>query len=352
MSDSTIQSLIERVRPKLHPLFKISESLAVLDMLSSFAHLATTHEYAKPELTDVMAIKSGRHPVRERINREKFIPNDVYASKQSRFQIITGCNMSGKSTYIRSIALMTVMAQIGCFVPAQYASFPIIRQLFSRVSTDDNIEANVSTFAAEMREMAFILHNIEPRSLVIVDELGRGTSTRDGLCIAIAVAEALVQSQAFVWFVTHFRELPRILAERAGVVNLHLAVDMSEDLSKMKMRYRISEGYEEEQFYGLALARVVNLPHHFIETATRVSRALNERNQARESDPAVLALARRRKLVLNLREQLQQARDGDMDPPALRQRLISLQREFTMRLQMIRAETEVVDDSVGRGCED
>ena len=336
MSDSTIQTLIEQVRPKLHPIFKISESLATLDMLSSFAQLLATHEYVKPEFTDALAIKSGRHPILERIHREKYIPNDVYAAKQSRFQIITGCNMSGKSIYIRSIALMVIMAQIGSFVPADYASFPITHQLFARVSTDDSVEANVSTFAAEMREIAFILHNIEPRSLVIVDELGRGTSTSDGLAIAIAVAEALIQSEALVWFVTHFRELPKILEERAGVINLHLAVDITDDFSTIKMKYKICEGYEEEKHYGLAIARAVDLPRNVIDTAARVSEALNRRNRQRQSDEKALTLARKRKLVLNLREQLQQARDGNMDPKALRARLTSLQREFAMRLSMLK----------------
>lgn len=115
--------------------------------------------------------------------------------------------MSGKSTYIRSIALMCVMAQIGCFVPAQYASFPMIHQLFARVSMDDSIEANVSTFASEMRETAFILRNIDRKSLAIIDELGRGTSSRDGLAIALSISEALVETKALVWFATHFTDL-------------------------------------------------------------------------------------------------------------------------------------------------
>lgn len=119
--------------------------------------------------------------------------------------------MSGKSTYIRSIALMSVMAQVGCFVPAQYASFPMIHQLFARVSMDDSIEANVSTFASEMRETAFILRNIDSKSLVIVDELGRGTSSRDGLAIALSISEALVETKALVWFATHFTDLGELL---------------------------------------------------------------------------------------------------------------------------------------------
>ena len=132
MSDRSIQELIDDVRTEIHSLFKVSESIAMLDVIASFAKLVTTEDYVKPELTGALVIKAGRHPIRDKIQIEKYIPNDVYATQQHRFQIVTGCNMSGKSTYIRSIALMTVMAQIGCFVPAQYASFPICHQLFAR----------------------------------------------------------------------------------------------------------------------------------------------------------------------------------------------------------------------------
>jgi DNA mismatch repair protein MSH4 len=338
MSDRSVQELINDVRSEIHPLFKISESIAMLDMIASFAQLVTTQDYVKPELTDTLAIKAGRHPIRDKIHIEKYVPNDVYATQQTRFQIITGCNMSGKSTYIRAIALMTVIAQVGCFVPAQYASFPISHQLFARVSTDDNIEANVSTFAAEMREIAFILRNIERRSLVIIDELGRGTSTTDGLAIAIAIAEALIESRAYVWFVTHFRDLARILAERAGVINLHLAVDISVSSSKMKMLYKVADGLEEEKFYGLALARVLDLPEEVIKTAKKVSEALNRRNEARKSNAQVLSIARRRKLVLSLREQLIQAKKGSMEGEELLQWLKRLQDEFVVRMQAIEAE--------------
>ena len=343
MSDRSIQDLINDVRLEIHPLFKISESVAMLDMISSFAQLVTTLDYVRPELTDTLAIKAGRHPIREKIQVDRYVPNDVYATQQNRFQIITGCNMSGKSTYIRSIALVTVMAQIGCFVPAQYASFPISHQLFARVSTDDSIEANVSTFAAEMREIAFILRNIEPRSMIIIDELGRGTSTTDGLAIAIAIAEALIESRSYVWFVTHFRDLARILAERVGVVNLHLAVDIAVDQSRMRMLYKISDGYEEEKFYGLALARVVDLPEDVIQTATEVSRKLHERNEARRSNAKVLSVARRRKLVLGLREQLIQVKNGVLEGDALRQWLKRLQDEFAVRMAAIDAEAAAAE---------
>lgn len=336
LSDSSIQELISTVRTKIQPLYKISESLAMLDLLSTLAHLVTTGDYVKPEFTDTLAIKSGRHPIHERVHPDdKFVPNDVYSTGQNRFQVITGCNMSGKSTYIRSIALTTIMAQMGSFVPASYASFPLFQSIFARISTDDTNEANVSTFSSEMREIAFILHNVTSKSLIIIDELGRGTSTTDGLAIAIAVAEALIESKAYVWFVTHFRDLPRILAERAGVVNLHLAVDMTEDFSKMHMRYRILDGLEEQRFYGLVLARVVGLPSNVVETATKVSQALHERLAARRSHPRALAVARKRKLLLNLKEQLEQARQSQMEGPALRDWLKRLQDEFLIRMRAI-----------------
>ena len=180
MSDKTIRGLLNDIRGEIPMLYRVCESIALLDMLAAFAHIATNYEYTRPELIDYMAIKAGRHPLCEKVKNPptfniwasdlyrvlfqthsvKFIPNDVYATKQTRFQIITGCNMSGKSTYIRSIAIITVMAQVGSYVPAQHASVPVIHQLFARVSMDDSIEANVSTFAAEMREAAFILRYI------------------------------------------------------------------------------------------------------------------------------------------------------------------------------------------------
>ena len=346
MSDRSIQELIDNLRAEIAPLFKISDAIALLDVTASFAHLVTTQDYCRPELTRTLAIKSGRHPIKEKIYKEKYVPNDAYATRQSRFQIITGCNMSGKSTYIRSIALMAIMTQIGCFVPASYASFPIFHQLFARVSMDDSIEANVSTFAAEMRETAFILRNIDDRSMVIVDELGRGTSTRDGLSIAIAVAEALVESGAFVWFATHFRDLAKILSERNGVVNFHLAVDMSE-ANKMKMLYKIASGAVQEEHYGLTLAKVVNLPPEVLQIAEQVSKKLTDNVEKRKKNPKTIALARRRKLILSLREQLIQAYEGNMNGKVLAMWLKKLQDEFVNRMAAIDADAALAMDDSG-----
>jgi len=351
MSDQSIQELISSVREHMSVLFKICESIALLDMLSSFAQLVTSQDYVRPYITDTLAVRAGRHPVREKIHNTKFVPNDIYATQQTRFQIITGCNMSGKSTYIRSIALMAVMAQIGCFVPAQYAAFPITRQIFARVSIDDNIEANVSTFAAEMREAAFILRNIDLQSIAIIDELGRGTSTRDGLAIALAIAEALVESRALVWFVTHFRDLANIMAERNGVANLHLAVNMREE-DKVEMLYRISSGTVEEEHYGLKLARVVPLPADVIEHATLVATTLERQMKEKKTKKGSQGIiqARRRKLLLNLKEHLTQAKDGTMDDVNLRQWLLDLQKEFVIRMTAL--DEEAREAELGGGEED
>lgn len=350
MSDKAVQELTSEVRQYMSVLFKISEAIAMLDMLASFAQLVTVQEYVRPRITDTLGIQAGRHPIREKLQHNKFIPNDVYATQQSRFQIITGCNMSGKSTYIRSIALMSVMAQIGSFVPARFASFTIIKQLFARISIDDNIEANASTFAVEMRETAFILRNVRRESLVIIDELGRGTSTRDGLAIALAIAEALVQSRALVWFATHFRDLAHIMSERNGVVNKHLAVESRRD--EMAMLYKLTAGVVQEQHYGLQLAKVLPIPADVLEDATIVANKLREQQECRKKASPAVMHARRRKLVLGLKEQLVQAHQGVMVGEVLKRWLKELQHEFVIRMMAIDQEAREAENDDDEEMED
>ncbi len=166
-SDKLVTRLLDRIRLQVGVLFACCEAIADLDMLASFADLATTSEYIRPDIGEALVVRSARHPIVEAARMTpnmsqplagRFVPNDYFATESHRFQIITGCNMSGKSTYIRATVLLQIMAQIGCFVPATgHATFPIVDRIFSRVSTDDSIETNMSTFSAEMREMAFIL---------------------------------------------------------------------------------------------------------------------------------------------------------------------------------------------------
>lgn len=267
-----------------------------------------------------------------------FVPNDYYATEQYCFHIVTGCNMSGKSTYIRAVALLQIMAQIGSFVPAEYAAFPIIHNIFARVSLEDNIESNLSTFSVEMREMAFILRNIDDKSLAVIDELGRATSTRDGLAIAIAMSEALVQSKASVWFATHFTDLTRVLADRPGVLNLHLAADSSttvDGLPQITMLYKATAGaINDEQHYGINLARAIGLPQTFIEKAEAVAKDLRQKREASKRSSESTKLSARRKLILNLHEALKQARDSGSEE-ALPGYLSRLQEEFIVRMEEV-----------------
>lgn len=246
--------------------------------------------------------------------------------------------MSGKSTYIRSIALLQIMAQVGSFVPAEYAAFPIIHHIFARVSLDDNIESNLSTFSVEMREMAFILRNVDNKSLTIIDELGRGTSTRDGLAIAIAMSEALIQSKASVWFATHFLELAKVLADRPGVLNLHLAAKKStteNGLPQLTMLYKVTSGtIEDDEHYGINLARAVGLPPSFIQKAEEVSNDLRKKKAANQQSSESRKLVARRRLILNLHEALKQAHESGREE-ALHGYLSRLQEEFIMRMEEV-----------------
>jgi DNA mismatch repair protein MSH4 len=266
------------------------------------------------------------------------VPNDYYTSNQHRFHVVTGCNMSGKSTYIRAIALLQIMAQIGSFVPAQYASFPIVHTIFARVSTDDSIEANMSTFSVEMREMAFILRNVNESSLAVIDELGRGTSTRDGLAIAIAMSEALIQSNARVWFATHFIELARVLNDRPGVLNLHLATTSArtaQGLPRTVMLYKATSGTIDSKVqYGIDLAKALGFPESFIQKAEEVSNDLRQRREANVQNSETKRLLARRKLVLTLYEALDQARESGNEA-TLPGYLEQLQNEFVLRMEEI-----------------
>lgn len=182
--------IINRIRDDITLLTLLSESISLLDMIAnSFAYMVAGKQvgsYARPEFTDdgPIAIEAGRHPLVELLRLEDFVPNNAFLSEASNMVLVTGPNMSGKSTYLRQVALITILAHIGCYVPAQFASFRVVDHIFTRIASGETIESNSSTFMTEMRETAFILQNVTSRSLVLLDELGRATSSVDGLAIA------------------------------------------------------------------------------------------------------------------------------------------------------------------------
>ncbi|KAF5706320.1 DNA mismatch repair MSH4 [Fusarium mundagurra] len=337
-SDKVIQDLLKELRSDVPHLFRVCESVALVDMITSFAQLATTRDYVKPDLSTTLALKAARHPVLDKTMNGIFVPNDYYSTEQYCFHIVTGCNMSGKSTYIRAVALLQIMAQIGSFVPAEYAAFSIIHSIFARVSLDDNIENNLSTFSVEMREMSFILRNIDDKSLAVIDELGRATSNRDGLAIAIAMSEALIQSKASVWFATHYVDLTKVLADRPGILNLHLAATTStteDGLPHITMLYKATSGaIRGEDHYGINLARAIGLPQSFIDKAEEVAKDIRRKRETTKRSSESTRLVARRKLILNLQDALRQAKDSGSEE-ALPGYLQRLQEDFVARMEEI-----------------
>ncbi|KAG5770489.1 hypothetical protein H9Q72_002654 [Fusarium xylarioides] len=337
-SDKVIQDLLKELRSDVPHLFRVCESVALVDMITSFAQLATTRDYVKPDLSTTLALKAARHPVLDKTMNGTFVPNDYYSTEQYCFHIVTGCNMSGKSTYIRAVALLQIMAQIGSFVPAEYAAFSIIHSIFARVSLDDNIESNLSTFSVEMREMSFILRNIDDKSLAVIDELGRATSNRDGLAIAIAMSEALIQSKASVWFATHYVDLTKVLADRPGILNLHLAATTStteDGLPHITMLYKATSGaIRGEEHYGINLARAIGLPQSFIDKAEEVAKDIRRKRETTKRSSESARLVARRKLILNLQDALRQAKDCGSEQ-ALPGYLQRLQEDFVARMEEV-----------------
>ncbi|MGB7590295.1 MAG: DNA mismatch repair protein MutS, partial [Terriglobia bacterium] len=249
--------------------------LAELDVLACFAHLAAERQYRRPEFSDngELVIQRGRHPVIERLSEEgqsgKFVPNDLYMNGSSDLiLIVTGPNMGGKSTYLRQAALIALMAQMGSFVPAGRAQLPIFDRIFTRIGASDNLARGRSTFMVEMTEAASILNTATPRSLVLLDEVGRGTATFDGLAIAWAVVEYLqARTRPKTLFATHYHELTELAELLPGVRNYHVSV--RESGSNIVFLRKVEQGSADKS-YGIEVARLAGLPNKVIARAREI----------------------------------------------------------------------------------
>ncbi len=249
-------------------------AIAQLDVLAAFAKLAADRNYVRPEFnsTGELLIVGGRHPVIEELLRQKgerFVPNDLYFEPgRQQLLLITGPNMGGKSTYLRQAALIVLMAQMGCFVPARQARLPITDRIFTRIGASDNLARGRSTFLVEMSEVAAILHHGTPSSLVLLDEVGRGTSTFDGLSIAWAVVEHLQKTtRARTLFATHYHELTELAELLPAVKNVHVSV--KETPNEIVFLRRVEPGSASKS-YGIEVARLAGLPRTVIERAREV----------------------------------------------------------------------------------
>jgi len=256
----------------------ISANIALLDMLTSFAELAKTNKYVRPEMVSSelpLEIREGRHPVVEVISKERFIPNDVLLDEgANRTAIITGPNMAGKSTYMRQTAIIVIMAHIGCFVPAKSAQIPLIDRVFTRVGASDNLISDQSTFMVEMLEVATIIQNATKHSLLILDEVGRGTSTYDGLSIAWAVIEHLnVNIGAKTMFATHYHELTELENKLEGVKNYKIAV--KEINGSVVFLRKIMRGGANRSF-GIEVAALAGIPSAVTDRAKSILKMIEK----------------------------------------------------------------------------
>lgn len=271
------RELCDQLAGSASKLLTTARSLAQLDVLSSLAEAAALYGYIRPQVVeeDLLAIRDGRHPVVEQmLGRERFIPNDVVFEEGERVRIITGPNMSGKSTLIRQVALIVLMAQIGSFVPASSAKIGLVDRIFTRIGAQDEIYAGQSTFMVEMVETANILHHATPRSLLILDEIGRGTSTYDGVSIAWAVVEYIhnhPRLRAKTLFATHYHELTQLAELLPGVRNYNVAV--SEADGQVVFLHKIVPGGADRS-YGIHVGQLAGLPRPVVQRAGEILRQL------------------------------------------------------------------------------
>eukprot|EP00897_Mesotaenium_endlicherianum_P005294 jgi/Mesen1/4793/ME000243S03968 len=285
-TERCLEDLCQRIRQNLRLLALLSESISLLDMLAnSFAFMVSTSPpgtYKRPEFTEdgPLAIEAGRHPVVEKLHTDPpFSANNTFLSEASNMMIVTGPNMSGKSTYLRQVALITILAHVGCYVPARFASFRIVDHLFTRIGTGDSLETNSSTFMTEMRETAFLMHNVTPRSLIIIDELGRATSTLDGLAIAWSCCEYLLSMQAHVIFATHVQRLAELSSIYPNVKVCYFSVGV--ERKRLDFKYVLKEGYTDIPHYGLLLAEVAGFPSDVLSDARRIAEDMDKNESKR-----------------------------------------------------------------------
>ncbi len=273
------EQLLDQLAPFIPQLQRIAAAIAELDVLSTFVERAATLNFSAPQFAEdaQISIVKGRHPVVE-AQVDQFTPNDTTLNDARRTLLITGPNMGGKSTYMRQVAIIALLAHVGCFVPAQAAVLGQIDQIFTRIGASDDLASGRSTFMVEMTEAANILHNATEKSLVLVDEIGRGTSTFDGLALAYAIARHLLEkNRSYTLFATHYFELTRLAEEFTQLANVHLAA--VEHQHSIVFLHSVNEG-AASQSYGLQVAALAGVPNDVIRAAKKQLLKLEQNSAA------------------------------------------------------------------------
>lgn len=265
------QEFVAEIQKEREALFDLAQQLAFLDVMTSFAHIATKHSYVKPQLVeeDILEIRGGRHPIVETfLARGTYIKNDVFFNREHRMMLLTGPNMSGKSTYMKQIALIIILAQIGSFVPADFAKLCLVDKIFTRIGASDDLLTGQSTFMVEMSEVANIIHNATEKSFIILDEIGRGTSTFDGISIATAITEYLHSNiLAKTIFATHYHELTDLEKELKYLKNYRIEVE--ERGKEVLFLREIVQGGADKS-YGIEVAKLSGLPESILKRSKQI----------------------------------------------------------------------------------
>jgi DNA mismatch repair protein MutS len=316
LEKSLYESLLEALQPHVAVLQRVAKAIAQADVLSTFSSIASKRNYARPRFTDELCleIEGGRHPVVEG-QIENFIANDCRLAPIRRLLLITGPNMGGKSTYMRQVALIVLLAHIGSFVPARAAKIGPIDQIFTRIGAADDLAGGRSTFMVEMTESAAILHNATEKSLVLMDEVGRGTSTFDGLALAWAIARHLVEkNKSLSLFATHYFEMTRLALEHKEVANVHL--DAVEHKDSIVFLHAVEEG-PASRSYGLQVAGLAGVPKTVIRQAKKYLQLLEESSLARGNQEDLFSKKHEEEpepAVDPLREEMQKVNPDELTP--------------------------------------
>ncbi|WP_025728558.1 DNA mismatch repair protein MutS [Atopobacter phocae] len=279
--------IYEKLRQKLLPyqeqLQKLAQLVAEIDVIQGFSQIAQTNQYARPIINEKdrsIHLKNARHPVVEEVlEAGKFVPNDIILSDAQRIQMITGPNMAGKSTYMRQVALIILMTQIGSFVPCESATLPIFTKLFTRIGASDDLSTGKSTFMVEMMETKEALINADRYSLILFDEIGRGTATYDGMALAQSIIEYLAKEiPAVVLFSTHYHELTNLSDEYAGIQNVHM--EALEENGHLSFSHVVKEGSADKS-YGIHVAKLAGMPNQVVERAHNLLRIFEDKELPR-----------------------------------------------------------------------
>ena len=308
------QKLLDEIRNVLPKLQKLAKVLSEIDVYQALAECSSNYGYVRPQFTeDELSIENGRHPILDEIMKEpRYVANSVHMNEKENILLITGPNMGGKSTYMRETALIVIMAQIGCYVPAKSCQMPIFDKIFTRIGASDDILSGQSTFMVEMTEANRALQEATSHSLILFDEIGRGTSTYDGMALAQAMLEYIATCvHAKTMFSTHYHELTTLTDSIDGVRNVHVVV--KEENDKVTFLYRIKEGPAGHS-YGINVARLAGLPDSVIERAKDLQKQLESKKRVVQQTFQLVEMKKENKEMDHIMETLKQISIDDLSP--------------------------------------